>query len=63
MFYPYSDVMIEKGIPWQNVLNVERKLVTLRKLGRWLGEKTRVAREQSLQLDSLNIVGSLSDRC
>jgi len=47
-------------VSWLNVLSVKEKLVLLRRLGRWLEERTRVAREQSLQLDSLNAVENLS---
>jgi len=55
-----SYVMLRKGIIWLNVQNVEKKSALLRRPGRWLEEKTRVAREQRLQLDSLNIVEKLS---
>jgi len=55
--------MIEKGTLWLNVLNVERKLALLRRLGKWLEEKTRLAREQNLQLGSLSIVESPLDLC
>jgi hypothetical protein len=60
MFYAHEHVMFEKGISWLNVQNVERKSVLLKRLGRWLAGKTRAARDWSLQLDSLNIVGNLS---
>ena len=55
-----SCVMLRKGIIWLNVLNVKEKSVLLRRLGRWLEGKIRVAREQNLQLDSLNVVENLS---
>jgi hypothetical protein len=51
-----------RGISWLNVLNVERKLVLLRRLGRWLAERTRVAKEMSLRLDSLSTVEKLTDQ-
>jgi hypothetical protein len=50
-------------ILWLNVLNVKEKLVLLRRLGRWLEGKIRVAREQNLQLDSLNAAENLSGPC
>ena len=49
------------GILWLNVLNVEVKSALLRRLGRWLADQIRVARETSSQLDSLNTVEKLSD--
>lgn len=60
MFYPYQDVMLQKGSLWLNVLNVKEKSALLRRLGRWLEGKIRVAREQNLQLDSFNVVENLS---
>jgi len=51
-----SYVMFKREILWLNVLSVERNSVLLRRLGRWLVEKIRVAREWSLQLDSFNVV-------
>jgi hypothetical protein len=38
-------------ILWLNVLNVKEKLALLRRLGKWLEERTRVARELNLRLD------------
>jgi len=52
--------MLQKGSLWLNVLNVKEKSALLRKLGRWLEGKIRVAREQNLQLDSFNVVENLS---
>jgi len=52
--------MFEKGSLWLNVLSVKEKSVLLRRLGRWLEGKIRVARERNLQLDSLNVVENLS---
>jgi hypothetical protein len=52
--------MFQKGSLWLNVLNVKEKSVLLRRLGRWLEGKIRVAREQNLQLDSFNVVENLS---
>jgi hypothetical protein len=46
---------------WQNALSVRKKLANPRRLGRWLEEKTRMAREQSLLLDCLNAVENLSN--
>jgi len=60
-FLSSSDVIFQKGILWLNVPNVKGKSVLLRRLGRWLEEKIRVAREQNLQSDSLNVVENLSD--
>jgi len=56
-----SCVMFRKGSLWLNVLSVKEKSVLLRRLGRWLEGKIRVARERNLQLDSLNVVENLSD--
>ena len=56
-----SNAMFRKVISWLSVLNVERKLVLLRRLGRWQVERTRVAKEMSLRLDSLSTVEKLSD--
>ena len=53
--------MFQKGSLWLNVLSVKEKSVLLRRLGRWLEGKIRVARERNLQLDSLNVVENLSD--
>jgi hypothetical protein len=61
MFYAYRDVMFEKGILWLNALNVKEKLVLLRRLGRWLEERTRVEREQNLLLDCMSAVERSSD--
>jgi hypothetical protein len=46
---------------WLNVPNARKKSVLLRRLGRWLAEKTRVAREQNLQSDSISVVEKTSD--
>jgi len=61
MLYPYPNIMFQKGSLWLNVLSVKEKSVLLRRLGRWLEGKIRVARERNLQLDSLNVVENLSD--
>ena len=55
------DVTLRKGIVWLNVLNVEKKSVLLRKLGRWLDDQIKVERKQRLQLDFLSIVENLSE--
>jgi hypothetical protein len=56
----YQDILEE--IKWENVLNVEKKLVLLRRLGRCaLADQARMARKQSLQLGSSNIVENLSE--
>jgi len=60
MLYPYPNIMFQKGSLWLNVLSVKEKSVLLRRLGRWLEEKTRLAKERNLQLDSLNIAEKLS---
>jgi len=57
-----SNAMLQKVISWLNVLNVKRKLVLLRRLGRWQAEKTRVERELSSRLDSLSTVEKLTDQ-
>jgi hypothetical protein len=53
--------IFKKGISWLNALNARKKLALQRRLGRWLEEKTRMAREQSLLLDCLNAAENLSD--
>jgi len=52
--------MLKKGIIWLSVLYVKEKSVNQKRHGRWLEGKIRKAREQNLQLDSLNIVENLS---
>ncbi len=56
-----SYVMVEQWNLWLNVLNVRKKSVSLRRFGRWLEEKTKVAKELNSQLDSLNAVENRSD--
>lgn len=53
--------MVEQWNLWLNVLNVRKKSVSLRRFGRWLEEKTKVAKELNSQLDSLNAVENRSD--
>lgn len=47
---------------WLNVLNVEWKSVLLKRLGRWLEDRTSKEREQNLPLDSLNVAEKPSER-
>jgi hypothetical protein len=54
---------MKKGILWLNALNVKEKSALLRRLGKWLEEKIRVARERNLQLDSLNVAENLLGLC
>jgi hypothetical protein len=56
-----SYVMIKPWELWLSALSVRRKLASLRKLGRWLEEKTRAARELNSQLDSSSAVENRSD--
>jgi len=51
----------EKGVLWQSVPNVEKKLVTLPRLGKWLANQTKAVRKPSLQLDSSTIVELLTE--
>jgi hypothetical protein len=53
--------MFEKGISWLNVQNVRKKSVNQKRLGRWLVEKIRMAKERNSQSDCLSAVGKLSD--
>ena|SRR4030042_848618 len=55
-----SDVLFEKWKLWLSVLIVRRKSVNQRRLGRWLGRKTKVERERNSQLVFLSAVESLS---
>ena len=56
-----SYVMSVKGILWLNVPCAKRKSAILRRLGRWLVEKTRVVRGQNSRSDSINVVERRSD--
>jgi hypothetical protein len=56
-----SDVMLQKGLLWLNVLNVEKKSALLRRLGRWRADQTRVAKERNSQSDSSSTAEKLSD--
>jgi hypothetical protein len=47
---------------WLNVLNARKKSVLLRRLGKWLAEKTRVASGLNSQSDSLSVVEKASDQ-
>jgi hypothetical protein len=47
---------------WLNALSVRKKSVLLRRHGRWLAEKTRVARGMNSQSDSLSVVEKASDQ-
>jgi hypothetical protein len=49
MFYchPYERYSVKKGTSWLSVLNVEKKSVLLRRLGKWLVDQIRVEREQN----------------
>jgi hypothetical protein len=58
-----SDVMFEKWKLWLSVLSARKKSVLLRRPGRWLAEKTRMAREQNSQLDSISVAEKPSDQC
>jgi hypothetical protein len=51
----------KRGMSWQNVLSVRKKSALQRRLGRWLEEKTRAAKEWSSRSDSLNAAENLSD--
>jgi hypothetical protein len=55
-----SNVMFRKGFSWPNVLNVRRKSRILKRLGKWLVEKTRKVREQNSPSDSMSAVENLS---
>jgi hypothetical protein len=50
----------ELGKLWLSALNARKKSASLRRLGRWLEEKTRAARELNSRSDSLNAVENLS---
>ncbi len=47
---------------WLNVPSVRKKSVLLRRPGRWLARKTRVARELNSQSDSFPVVEKASDQ-
>jgi hypothetical protein len=47
---------------WLNVPSVRKKSVLLRRLGRWLAEKTRVARGPNSRSDSFTVAEKASDQ-
>ncbi len=53
-------IMFRKGFSWSSALNVRKKSRILKRLGRWQVEKTRRAREQNSQSDSMNAAENLS---
>jgi hypothetical protein len=61
MFYPHPNVMLEKGISWLNVQCVEEKSLALRRLGRWLANRTKAARGPNSQSDFSNTAERPSD--
>jgi len=50
------------GMLWLNVLSVRKKSVLLRRPGRWLAEKTKVAKGLNSQSDSFTVVEKASDQ-
>ncbi len=51
------------GMLWLNVPSVRKKSVHPRRRGRWLAEKTRVAKGLNSQSDSFTVVERTSDQC
>jgi len=56
-------LLCRMGMLWLNVLSVRKKSVLLRRPGRWLAEKTRVAKGLNSQSDSFTVVEKASDQC
>ena len=54
---------MKRELIWQNVPNVRKKSVLLRRRGKWLAEKTRVASEPNSQSDFINAAEKPSDQC
>lgn len=57
-----SNVMLQKGDFMVEYPKCRRKLVLLRRLGRWQVEMASVAKEMSVRLDSLSAVEKPSDQ-
>lgn len=54
--------MLEEWKLWLNVLSARKKSVNPRRHGRWLEEKTKMAREPNLQLGFMNAAENPSDQ-